>query len=196
MGLPKLKTKIAAATYLEREKDSPIRSEFIAGEVYAMAGSTDGHQFICSNIFVSLFDHLRKSEKCRVFMFDMKVRVNPDLYYYPDILVACDSEPVSPFYRTEPVLVIEVSSPSSRETDRREKLQAYQSIPSVREYVVIEQDKMHIEMHRRQPNATWITYLLNRSDLDEAVIFDSVDFTTSIEAIYDRVPLPAENATE
>jgi len=194
MGLPKLKTKISAKTYLEQERECATRSEFIAGEVYAMAGSSDRHQFICSNLFVELFEHLRDSKKCRVFMMDMKVKVNEEKYYYPDVVVACDEDPADPYFREETVLIVEVASPTTRETDRREKLQAYQQMPSVQEYVLIEQDKMRIEIHRRQPNGTWITYFYNRSDRDEPIQFESVGLSTTLDKIYDRVNLD-EDAT-
>jgi len=189
MGLPKLKTKISAAAYLEQEKESATRSEFISGEVYAMAGSSDRHQFICSNLFVELFEHLRDATKCRVFMMDMKVKVNEEKYYYPDLAVACDETPKDPYFREETVLIVEVASPSTRETDRREKLQAYQQMPSVQEYVLIEQDKMHIEIHRRQESGTWITYFYNRSDRDEEIRLESIGLSTSLDKIYDRVNL-------
>ncbi len=187
MGVPKLKTKISAATYLEQEREGATRSEFIFGEVYAMAGSSDRHQFICSNLFVELFEHLRDSQTCRVFMMDMKVKVNEDKYYYPDVVVACDEKPADPYFREEIVLVVEVASPTTRETDRREKLQAYQQMPSVREYVLIEQEKIHIEIHRRQPNGTWLTHFYNRSDHDETILLESVGLATSLDKIYDRV---------
>lgn len=193
MALPKLKTKISAATYLEQEKESATRNEFISGEVYAMAGSSDRHQFICSNLFVELFAHLRESKKCRVFMADMKVKVNEDKYYYPDVVVACDETPADPYFREEAVFIVEVASPSTRETDRREKLQAYQQMPSVQEYLLVEQDKMHIELHRRQPNGTWITYFYNRSDRDEAIVLESVGLSTGLDKIYDRVTFEQDN---
>ena len=194
MGLPKLKTKISAATYLEQEKEAATRSEFISGEVYAMAGSSDRHQFICSNLFVELFEHLRDSKNCRVFMTDMKVKVNEEKYYYPDVVVACDETPADPYFREETVLIVEVASPATRETDRREKLQAYQQMPSVQEYVLIEQDKMHIEIHKRQPNGTWITYFYSRSDRDEIIKLESVGLSTRLDTIYDRVNFDESHA--
>ena len=120
-------------------------------------------------------------------MTDMKVKVNDEKYYYPDITVACDETPQDRFYREEPVLIVEVTSPSTREIDRREKLQAYQQMPSVLEYVLIEQDKMHIEIHRRQASGTWITYFYNRSDRDEEIQLESIQLSTSLDKIYDRV---------
>jgi Uma2 family endonuclease len=189
MGQPRLKTKVSVAEYLEHEKDGDVRSEFIAGDVYAMAGASDRHQYICSNLFVSLFTHLRDSESCRVFMSDMKLKAADDRFYYPDVMVACDQNPRDPFFREEPVLIIEVASPTTRATDRREKLQAYQQLPSVIEYLLVEQDRMHAELNRRQPNGSWVTYLYSSSESDESISFASVGFEMSLQEIYDRVGL-------
>jgi Uma2 family endonuclease len=72
----------------------------------------------------------------------MKLEVNEDTFYYPDVFVACDLSPPSESYREIPILLIEATSPTTRQIDRREKLQAYQQMPSVQEYVIIEQDKI------------------------------------------------------
>ncbi len=190
MGVPKLKTKISVEEYLEGELISPIRHEYIGGEVYAMAGASDRHHRICSNLFTSLDEYLEDSD-CDVLHLDMKLRVSSDnIFYYPDVFVACDQNPVSEFYREEPVLVIEIASPSTRQIDRREKLKVYQSIPSVKEYVTVEQDKTHVELHRRQANGTWITYFYNENDLDEVIEFQSVGLKTGLDEIYRRVKFP------
>jgi Uma2 family endonuclease len=186
MGVPKLKTKITVEEYLEGEKISSVKHEYISGEVYAMAGASDKHHRISLNLAKGLDEHLRDS-KCEVFITEMKLRVNPDTFYYPDVFVACDEDPESPFYREHPVLIIEVTSPSTRQTDRREKLRLYQEVPSVQEYVVIEQERMHIELHRRRPNGSWITYFYDRSDRDEDIEFQSVGLKINILDIYDRV---------
>ena len=157
MGLLKLKTKTSVEDYLEAEKISPVRREFVEGEVYAMAGTSDSHNIIALNIASELNNHLRDSP-CQPFMGDIKVRVNPDVYYYPDVLVSCEQNPENPYFRNEPILIIEVLSPSTQEIDRREKLLFYQQMPSVQEYVVVEQQKMLVEIHRRQPDGRWITY--------------------------------------
>lgn len=186
MGLPKLKTKISVEDYLEGEKISQIKHEYVAGEVYAMAGASDRHHRISANLFKKLDSHLENSE-CEAFMAEMKLKVNEDTFYYPDVFVACDKPVKSAYQRETPVLIIEATSPSTRQIDRREKLRAYQQMTSVQEYVVIEQDKVHIELHRRQPDGRWITYFYNASDFDEQIEFQSVNLTTNLEEIYSRI---------
>ncbi len=190
MTVPKLKTKTSAEDYLEAEKSASVRSEYLYGEVYAMAGASDRHHRISANVFIELDSHLRNSSKCDAFMAEMKLKVNDATFYYPDVFVACDEPTESEYYRQEPVLIVEVTSPTTREIDRREKLRAYQQMPSVQEYVIIEQEKIHVEIHRRQPNGTWITYFYNRSDMDAVIEFESVGLKTNLEAIYQRVNLP------
>ncbi len=150
------------------------------------------HHRISANLFTKLDTHLDGSD-CEAFITDLKLKVNKDTFYYPDVFVACDEDPQSAYYREAPVLIFEVTSPSTRQIDRREKLRAYQQMPSVQEYVVIEQDKMHIELHRRQPNGNWITYFYNHGDLDEDIEFQSVGLKMNLEEIYRRVKFDLEN---
>lgn len=184
MGLAKLKTKISIEEYLEGEETSDIKYEYIDGEVYAMAGTSDRHNIITGNLFANLWSHLRDSN-CRPFMESMKVRVAPEVFYYPDVLVSCEENPESPFYRDEPVLIVEVISPSTKQIDRREKLRAYQQMPSVIEYVIVEQEKISVEIHRRQPNGNWITYFYTRTDTEFTL--ESVDLTLQLSEVYRRV---------
>lgn len=186
MGLAKLKTKVSAKDYLKNELVSPVKHEFVGGEVYAMAGGSVRHNVICGNIFAALRSHLIDNE-CDVIITDVKIKTTDDAYYYPDVFVSCDKTPKSHYYREEPVLIVEVASPSTRQIDRREKLRAYQQIPSVQEYVIVEQDKFHIELHRRQPNGNWITYFYNDNDMDVDIEFQSVGLNTNLDEIYRRV---------
>jgi len=186
MGLAKLKTKIRIEDYLEGEETSQIKHEFIDGEVFAKASASERHHRISLNLAKRLDDHLENSS-CQVFMAEMKLQADEKTFYYPDVFVACDQPPKSEFYREEPILIIEVVSPLTRQIDRREKLRIYQQIPTVQEYVVVEQDKMHIEIHRRQPDGRWITYFYNESDLDEQIEFQSINLSLNLEEIYNRV---------
>ncbi|MEJ7849195.1 MAG: Uma2 family endonuclease [Pyrinomonadaceae bacterium] len=186
MGLAKLKTKRSVEDYLDGEKDAAVRHEFVDGEVYSMAGASDRHHRICLNLITKLDVHLDGSE-CDAFITDIKLKVNENTFYYPDIFVACDKNPKSPFYREEPTLIIEVASPSTWQIDRREKLRAYQQMSGVVEYIVIEQTKMHIELLRRQPNGSWITYFYNDNDQDVEIEFQSVGLKTNLGEIYRRV---------
>jgi len=185
MGLAKLKTKISVEDYLEGEKISPVKYEFIYGEVYAMAGTSDNHNRIVNEIVARLVFHLRDS-RCEPFSGEIKVRVSPNVYYYPDVLVSCEESPENPYFRNEPILIVEVLSPSTQVIDRREKLLFYQQMPSVQEYAVIEQEKMHVEIHRRQPDGRWITYYFNQN-AEEEVEFQSVELIMTLGEIYRRV---------
>ena len=184
MGLPKLKTKISVEDYLEGEKISPVKHEFVEGEVYAMAGTSDNHNRIVGNFVVSLTNHLRNSP-CEPFFGDIKVRVTKKVFYYPDLLVSCEEHPESAYFRNHPILIIEVVSPSTEHIDRREKLLFYQQMPSVLEYVIVDQKKMNVEVHRRQDDGRWITYYFNESD--DEVEFRSVGLILLLPEIYRRV---------
>ncbi len=184
MGLLKLKTKTSVEDYLESEKISPVRREFVEGEIYAMAGASDNHSRITGNLFVALSNHLRDSH-CEPFFTDIKVRVTKNVYYYPDVLVSCEEDPENPYFRNASILIIEVTSPSTEHIDRREKLIFYQQIPSVQEYVVVSQHKINAEVHRRQPNASWITYYFDHEDKE--IELQSVGLTIALTDIYRRV---------
>lgn len=184
MGLPKFKTKISVEDYLESEKFSPFRREYVDGEVYAMAGASDNHARISGNVFVALAVHLRDSA-CEPFANDIKVRVRQDVYYYPDLLVSCEENPESPYFRNSPILIIEIVFRSTERVDQTEKVFLYQQIPSVQEYVVIDQYRMEVQVHRRQPNGSWITYFFNEQD--DIVEFASIELTIPLPEIYRRV---------
>jgi Uma2 family endonuclease len=184
MGLPKLKTKISVEDYLEGEKVSPVKHEYVEGEIYAMAGASDKHNMIVGDIYAALLVHLRTS-KCQPFFGDIKVRATSKVYYYPDVLVSCEENPEDAHFRNNPILIIEVTSPSTANIDRREKLLFYQQMPSVHEYAVIDQHKINIELHRRQPNGSWITYYFDKEDKE--IEFKSIGLTMSINEIYRRI---------
>lgn len=184
MGLPKLKTKTSVEDYLAGEKISPVRHEYVEGEVYAMAGASDNHSRIVINLTTNFSVHLRDCD-CEPFSNDIKVQVTRNVYYYPDVLVSCEENPADAHFRNNPVLIVEVTSPSTKNIDRREKLLFYQQIPSVHEYAIIDQHRVSIELHRRQPSGGWITYYFDREDTE--VEFQSISLTMPISEIYRRV---------
>lgn len=193
MGLPKLKTKRSVEDYLETEKTSLVKHEYVDGIVHAMAGASDNHARIAGAIYTALAIHLRNSP-CEPFASDIKVRVSQKVYYYPDILVSCEQTPEDAHYRNAPVLIIEVASPSTARTDRSEKLLYYLQMPNLHEYVVVDQHKMNVEVHRRQPDGGWITYYFDEPD--DAIEFNSVDLTVPITEIYRRVKFEKTDADQ
>ena len=180
----KFRTKIIVEDDLVSEKSSPVRHEYVEGEVVAMAGASDNHARISSNLIALLVTHLRNST-CDTFANDIKVRVRQNVYYYPDILVSCEENPENQYFRNNPTLIIEIISKLTARVDRTEKVFLYQQIPSLQEYVVIDQYRMEVQVHRRQENGGWITYFFNESD--DIVEFTSVDLQIPLPEIYRRV---------
>src|SRR5688572_30154008 len=179
MGIPPTKSTVSVAEYLETEKTRTVRHEFIGGHIHAMAGASDRHHRIRANSF-KMLDNAVQFGECEAFITDMKLKVDEETVYYPDVFVACDGNPESPYYRVKPRLIIEVVSPSTRQIDRREKFKVYREIESLQEYVIVEQDKMQVEIHSRQPNGTWLTSFFTDTEREYDMEFQSVNLLTSI----------------
>ena len=175
---------ISVVEYLANEKDSPVRHEYVDGQIYAMAGASDRHNRIALNLASRLNDHLNGGPY-EVFIVDMKVIVDPLVYYYPDVVVACDPPGSDPYVRTQPHLIIEVVSPSTERIDRHEKLFAYRRVPSLLEYVLVLQDRMQVEVYRLQRDEEWTREIFAQPE--EHVHFASVGFTLSVSDIYRNV---------
>jgi len=175
---------IGVAEYLEREKDSPVRHEYVDGQLYAMAGASDRHNRIALNLASRLNDHLNGGP-CEVFMADMKVIVDPVVYYYPDVVVTCDPPGGDPYVRTQPRLIIEVVSPSTERLDRHEKSFAYRRVPSLQEYILVLQDRMQVELYRRQSGDEWTREIFTQPE--EQVHFASVGCTLRVRDMYRNV---------
>jgi Uma2 family endonuclease len=145
---------VSVEEYLEGERDSQLRHEYVEGHVYAMAGASDDHNRIAGNIFSFLHAALR-GKPCEPFMNDMKARIPPQLasaFYYPDVLVTCDPTDTEKYYRERPAVIVEVLSPETRRTDEREKAIAYRLFPSVEVYLLVEQDRLRITALHRVDN--------------------------------------------
>lgn len=190
MGLAKLKNKISVTEYIEGENLSEIRHEYIYGEVYAMAGASDRHNIINGNIFGNLWNHLRNA-RCQAFSENMKLRADEQTFYYPDVMVDCEKVPPSAFYREKPVLLVEVLSPSTERIDRNEKLTVYKTIPTLIEYLIVSQEKMSVEVHRKIENGEWQTEFYD--EINDEIRLDSIDFNLSLSEIYRRVDLAPQS---
>ncbi len=173
--------------YLEAEQTSEVRHEFVAGDLYAMAGASEDHNFISGNIFAAIRNHLR-GKPCKVFIHDMKVHVfaNLTLFYYPDVMVVCDPEDAERYYKTRPRIIVEVVSSSTVNTDTREKLITFIQLPSLEEYVLVEQDSMSITVHRRSKN--WLPEVLTGADavLELAAIGLSLPLREVYEGVFPK----------
>ena len=170
--------------YLEYERHSDVRHEYIGGLIHAMAGASATHNLIALTLATRLRGQAR-SKGCQVFISDMKLKIAAaDVFYYPDVMVTCDSADNADYFRTDPVLIIEVASPTTAVTDRREKLLAYQRIASLREYVIVSQTEMSVQLYRRDRNGHWWLAPLGADDTLE---LESVDLQLPISEIYEDV---------
>ena len=172
---------LSVEEYLKEEQRSEARHEYVNGLIYVRVGGTARHNFIASTVTSTLKRHL-KSKSCHVFMSDMKVRVN-DVFYYPDVMVVCGSIDMTSLYQNDPALIVEVLSVSTEAKDRLEKLAAYQSLPSVQEYVLLAQDKVSAEIYRRDNNE-WNIESLSYGDTIELT---AVGYTGPLETFYEEV---------
>lgn len=155
MSLPKQVEYISVEDYLEGEKVSDVKHEYIAGQVYAMAGTSRAHNQIAINLAAGLRARLRGSQ-CRAFFLELKARIeSADTFYYPDVMVTCRGDDSARYYITHPNLIVEILSPSTEMIDRREKMLTYRQLESLREYVLIAQDKRQIEVYRREESGRW-----------------------------------------
>lgn len=182
MPLPQRLEYLSEEEYLHGEQESALRHEYINGVVYAMAGASDKHNTITGNAFALL--HTSLPEDCEVFVSDMKLRVEiqgETIFYYPDVMVSCVDEDRATYYREQPCLIIEVLSRSTRRQDRFEKFMTYKDMPSVQEYMLLEQDYRAATLFRRRTG--WQPELYQEGDIH----LESVDLTMSMDALYRRV---------
>jgi Uma2 family endonuclease len=189
MALRTLKPYLSVAEYLAGEKEGQVRYEYVDGQVYAMAGASDRHNRISGNLYSRLLDQL-DGTACEPFMSDMKVKVDPVLYYYPDVVVTCDPPGSDPYLRTQPRLIVEVLSPTTERIDRYEKLLAYRQVATLQEYALISQDEMRIEVHRRQDGGQWALEIFTQPE--ESLTFNSVGLTLTVADVYRNVRFPEE----
>lgn len=179
---------VSEEEYFATAESSDSRFEYVEGQICAMAEPSDAHEAIAGNVFSELHQHLRK-HPCNVFKGNKRVRVeflNRAFYYYPDVMVICDKKPGDERFKTNPVLVVEVLSPSTENTDIREKMFAYLNSESVKHYVIIAQDRKEVIVYRRVPPPDgWEVETLT-SDADVLRVPD-LGFEMSLADIYTKV---------
>ncbi|GIV18657.1 MAG: hypothetical protein KatS3mg023_0408 [Armatimonadota bacterium] len=181
-------TYISEAQYLQAERQSPTKSEYLAGQVFAMAGASRAHNRITFNLGGMLYAALR-GKACEAYIADMRVRVaEASAYFYPDVVLVCGQ----PQFEDEqednllnPTVIIEVLSPSTEELDRSVKFFAYQKLPSLREYLLVSQDRMHIEHFVRQPDGQWAHREYTRAE--QVIALESANVELRVQAVYEGV---------
>jgi Uma2 family endonuclease len=177
---------MTAAEYLEWERGQTQRHEFLNGNVFLMAEGTRRHSLIAENLKAELRSQLRNND-CEVHGSDMRVLVEvTGLYTYPDGLVACPPFENKPSdVLTNPVLLIEVLSPSTEDYDRGRKFAHYRQVPSLREYLVVSQDEAKIEQHQRTENNLWL--LREVIGIDQTLHLASLNLDLALSDVYAKV---------
>jgi Uma2 family endonuclease len=176
---------LQVADYLDGERSSELRHEYLGGMVYAMAGASDAHNTIAGNVFAELRTRLRGAG-CRAFIGDMKAHIvigGRDVFYYPDVMVTCDARDTKPYFKEFPKLIIEVLSETTESTDRREKFWNYTQIESLEEYILVAQDKREVTVFRRAKN--WDAEILGAAD--QQLTISSLNLQLPLNAIYEGV---------
>ena len=175
--------------YFRFEEESPVKHEYVAGEVYAMSGATARHNLIAGTVFAR-FLAAESGTACRVFMSDMRLEAAEDKYYYPDVLVVCAGIAESDIVARGPCVVVEVTSPGTARIDRGEKLDAYRRIPSLRAYLIIDHRRRRVERHWRDTSGDWARAEIVGDDVS-LIPVPCLDIELTLDAIYRRVELPA-----
>jgi len=187
-AVPKTAEWITPAEYLEGERKSEVRHEYVDGYVYAMAGASDDHNRITRNILSYLHNALR-GKRCEPFAIDMKVKIPPsfmNVYYYPDVLVACDPNDNAQYFRERPTIIFEVISPETERTDRREKALAYHHIDTLKVYALVEQERMAITVFR-QAEAGWHKEMIEGPNA--VLTLPEIQVEIPLERIYERTAI-------
>jgi Uma2 family endonuclease len=177
---------LSVADYLAREEVSRIKNEYIDGWIRAMTGASNRHNAIAVNSLVILRSQLR-GKNCRPYNSDTKVRIIHEgkrRFYYPDVQVVCESNDPSSVFQDRPILIIEVLSPSTRANDLHEKLEAYQLIPSLECYIVLEQHQPIASMWRRSKRG-WIKETMQ--GIDSTIDLPFLSCTLALKDIYEDI---------
>jgi Uma2 family endonuclease len=188
MGQAAAKPKMSAEDFLAWDVHETLRHEFVRGEVFLMAGGEDSNATTAMNIGMALRTHLRGTP-CRTFLADVKLRVEAaDCYFYPDVMVTCSAtDAADRLIKREPVLVVEVLSPSTAAYDRGDKFADYRQLPSLREYLLVDPHTRRCDLYRKGDDGLWV---LHPAAPGETVTLASVALSISAEALWDEVPPP------
>ncbi len=177
-------TVVTSAEYLTLERRSETRNEYIGGRIYALSGASPRHNVIAANLGREITEQLR-GRPCEAYMADLRVKVSATgMYTYPDITAVCgEPQYEDTFFDTllNPTVIVEVLSDSTEAYDRGEKFAHYRRLESLREYVLVAQDKVRIEHYQREGDR-WIF-----SEITETLDLDAIDCHVSVAAIYENV---------
>ncbi len=176
--------KLSPEAYLEQERLSETKSEYIAGEIFAMSGGSPAHNLIGGNLIAALHSPLKK-RPCRVYTSDQRVQVS-DGYVYPDISIVCGDPVFSDQDNLQnPTVLVEVLSPSTADYDAGGKFTRYRHIDSLQEYLMVAQDTHHLIHYIRQADNSWL--LREYTDEHTKLRLNSIDVHLAMSDIYEKV---------
>lgn len=182
-------TDLTVEQYLALESGAPVKHEYYNGEIIAMSGARRNHVQIVGNISRRLSEQLDNRPDCSAFASDMRVRVAGTIYFYPDVVAACDQQYAdsSETVLLNPVVIVEVTSESTGLYDRTTKLEAYRRMPSVQDILLIDQQHIRIEQHRRMANGWFVQEFTEQTDI---VTLESLGCTLIASDVYSKVSFP------
>jgi Uma2 family endonuclease len=187
---------ITPQEYLERERKAEFRSEYFRGEIFAMSGGTPNHSLIKVNLVSELRSKLQNTP-CKPYDSDLRVKVEATgLYTYPDASVVCGEMQFDDRHSDttiNPSLLAEVLSNSSEAYDRGRKFDHYRKIESLKEYVLVSQEQVAVELFSRNDDGTWMLSVFEK--MTDTVPIPSLDIGLSVAEIYNRVDFPASSET-
>ncbi len=178
--------KYTYEAYLELERNSEIKHEFYYGEIFAMAGTTILHNDIVYNTTTALKKTIKKEKKkCKVNSEAVKTQITKRSHYtYPDIVVRCDQTEDDNLTITKPILIVEVLSESTRKYDSGQKFTFYKQIPSLKYYILVEQNYCLITCYTRE-NDFWYHQVYTK--LDEIIKLEHLEIEVPVKEIYDEI---------
>jgi Uma2 family endonuclease len=183
---------LTPAEYLAIERAADRKSEYYAGEMFAMAGASEEHVLITGNV-VRLLGNQLEDRPCRVYPNDLRVKVSATgLYTYPDVVVVCGERLIEDEHGDtllNPTVIIEVLSPTTEAYDRGDKFEQYRQVESLQEYVLIAQDRYRVERYLRQTGSEGWLYT-SFSDPQSTVTLSSIGCELALERIYAKVDMP------
>lgn len=178
---------VSPEEYLRMERQAETRHELVNGVVYAMSGASFAHVTLVGNLYHHIRNALPKG--CRVLMSDMRVGIHDSsLYIYPDLSVVCGDIRFDDSQRdtiTNPLILVEVLSPSTEAYDRGAKFLHYCTIPSLRVYVLVAQDHALVECRVKNDAGDWILHVT--LGLDSEIALPPLDILVSLRDIYEGV---------
>ena len=182
-------TDITVEQYLVLEADAPVKHEYYNGEIIAMSGARRNHVQIVSNISRRLSEQLDDRPNCSAWSSDMRVQVAGTVYFYPDVVVACDEQFADDrqLMLRNPSLIVEVTSDSTALYDRTTKLEAYRRMPSVQEILILDQHRIHADLYTRT-DAAWIVH--EYGELTDTITLSSLGCTLALSEVYAKVTFP------